>query len=91
MADEPKKTEFTVLLLRLADSRILVQADDSNGRAAPVQIAARKESAVRDRLRRDRSAGEVEAILGALAKGGDKTTVTERWASFEELHRFWNG
>lgn len=91
MAEEPKKSEFAILLQRLTDSRILIEADGSGGAAAPVQIAARKESAVRGRLSRGRSAAEVEAIMGFLAKGGDRTTVNEQWASLEELRRFWNG
>lgn len=91
MSDEPKKTPFAIALLRFPDSRILVTADASRGRNPPIQIAVRKESAVKERLTVGHTPDEVNAIMGALAKSGDTTTYSQQWVSLEALRRFWNG
>lgn len=90
MADQPKGV-FTVSLVRLADGRLLVSADDPEGKAEPAKIAVRKESAVRERLARAHTAQEAEAIMGALLKTGDSTTFSQSWQSLDVLRGFWNG
>ncbi len=87
--NEPENPMFAILLLRLSDGRILIQADDSQGKSEPVKIAVRKESIARERLSHWH-ADDLEAIMSDLSKTNGSRTVYEAWTSLENLRRFWN-
>lgn len=80
---------FAISLLKLADGRIFITAKDPKSRTGPVQIAVRKESAIRERLSRRHTTEEVDAIMTALSKSGDGTTVSQSWPSLDAVRGFW--
>ncbi len=90
MTDQPR-TVFTVSLLRLADGRLLVTAADSKGETEPTKVAVRKESAVREHLLKDHTVEEANAMMIAVSKSGDSTTLSQSWPSLDVLRGFWNG
>jgi hypothetical protein len=80
---------FAISLLKLPDGRIFITARDTKSPTGPVQIAVRKESAVRERLSRRHTTEEVDAIMKALSKSGDGTTFSQSWSSVDAVRRFW--